>query len=58
MNFAALLPELVLTVGAIALMMVAAFVKKAGAITSGGAVALLVAATIMLIGAPQEHGRR
>jgi NADH-quinone oxidoreductase subunit N len=56
MNFAALLPELVLTTGAIALMMVAAFVKKAGAITSGGAVALLVAATIMLIGAPQEGG--
>jgi len=56
MYFAALLPELVLTTGAIVLMLVAAFVPRAGRITSGGAVALLVAATVMLIGAPQTGG--
>ncbi len=56
MVFAALLPELVLTTGAIVLMLVAAFLPRAGRITSGGAVALLVAATVMLIGAPQASG--
>ena len=56
MNFAALLPEFTLTVGAIILMLVAAFVPRPGRITSGVAVGLLVAATIMLLGAPQTSG--
>ena len=56
MRLLPLLPEIVLTLGAIALMMVAAFVRRPGRITSGGAVALLCAATVMLIGAPQTAG--
>ena len=56
MMFAPLLPEFVLGIGAIALMLVAAFVRRPGRITSGGAVALLCAATVMLIGAPQTAG--
>jgi NADH-quinone oxidoreductase subunit N len=56
MFFRPLLPELTLTTGAIILMMVAAFVRRPGRITSGGAVALLVAATVMLIGPAQAAG--
>ena len=56
MMFAALLPELTLTMGAIALMLVAAFVPRPGRITSGAAVALLVTATIMLFGDAQSAG--
>ena len=57
MNFAAFLPELLLTVGAILLMMVAAFMGRRGAaLTSWSAVALLIAATISLLGAPQTDG--
>ncbi len=56
MLFAALLPEFVLGTGAVVLMLVAAFVRRPGRITSGGAVALLCAATVMLIGAPQTTG--
>ena len=52
----ALLPEFTLGLGAIVLMMVAAFVPRAGRITSGGAVALLVAATIMLVGPAGNAG--
>ena len=57
MNFAAFLPELLLTVGAIVLMMVAAFMGRRGSgVTTWSAVALLVAATISLAGAPQTAG--
>jgi NADH-quinone oxidoreductase subunit N len=56
MLLAPLLPEFVLGMGAIVLMLVAAFVRRPGRITSGGAVALLCAATVMLIGAPQTTG--
>ena len=57
MNFAAILPEIILTVGAIALMMVAAFMgRRSSAITSWSAVALLVVATIALLGEPQSAG--
>jgi len=56
MFFRPLLPELTLTTGAIILMLVAAFVRRPGRITSGGAVALLVAATVMLIGPAQTAG--
>ena len=55
--FAAILPELILTVGAIVLMMAAAFAGRsaAGAI-SWAAIALLVGATFALIGAPTHAG--
>ncbi|MEP7316541.1 MAG: NADH-quinone oxidoreductase subunit NuoN [Sphingomicrobium sp.] len=57
MKFDAILPEVILTLGAIALMMVAAFGgrRSAGA-TSWGAVALLVAAAVSLFGAPMTAG--
>jgi NADH-quinone oxidoreductase subunit N len=57
MNFAPLLPEVILGLGAIALMMVSAFVRRASTITHVAAIALLVAACFALIGAPQEAGR-
>jgi NADH-quinone oxidoreductase subunit N len=57
MNFAAFLPELLLTAGAIVLMMVAAFMGRRGSgVTTWSAVALLLAATVTLIGAPQSAG--
>ena len=50
-------PELILTVGALALMMVAAFTGRRGSgLTSWSAVALLVAACFALIGAPSDAG--
>ncbi|MEO6359539.1 MAG: NADH-quinone oxidoreductase subunit NuoN [Sphingomicrobium sp.] len=56
-QFAPILPEVILTVGAILLMMVAAFVGRRGsALTSWAAVALLIAATVALIGAPSHSG--
>jgi NADH-quinone oxidoreductase subunit N len=56
-SFAAILPEIILTVGAIALMMAAAFLgrRAAGAI-SWISVALLIGATVALIGAPSHAG--
>ena len=57
MNIAAILPEVLLTVGAILLMMVAAFGgRHAAGITTWTAVALLVAATILTLGRPQDAG--
>ncbi len=57
MNTAAVLPEIILTVGAILLMMVAAFTGRKGVtLTSWGAVALLLGASVALIGAPQTAG--
>lgn len=57
MNFAAILPEIILTVGAIVLMMVAAFGgKRAAGLTSWAAIALLIAAGVALIGAPSQAG--
>jgi NADH-quinone oxidoreductase subunit N len=57
MNFAAFLPEIILTVGAIALMMVAAFMGRRGAaLTSWSAVALLLGAAVSLLGEPQSAG--
>jgi NADH-quinone oxidoreductase subunit N len=56
-QFAPILPEVILTVGAIVLMMVAAFVGRRGAaVTSWAAVVLLIGATVALIGAPSEAG--
>jgi NADH-quinone oxidoreductase subunit N len=56
-RFAALLPELILSIGGTILMMVAAFAGRRGSgLTSWLAVALLVAATVALIGAPSHAG--
>lgn len=56
-RLAPILPELMLSIGGIVLMMVAAFVGRRGSgITSWLAVALLLAATFALIGAPSHAG--
>jgi NADH-quinone oxidoreductase subunit N len=56
-TFMPILPELILGLGAILLMMVAAFVGRRGAaITTWGAVALLVVAGLTLFGAPSSAG--
>jgi len=57
MPFAPILPEIILTVGAILLMMVAAFMGKRGSgLVSWTSVLLLIVATITLIGAPSHAG--
>ena len=56
MNFAAILPEGILSLGAIALMMVAAFARRSSKITSIAAIALFTAAGFALLGAPQSAG--
>ncbi|GAA4025750.1 NADH-quinone oxidoreductase subunit NuoN [Sphingomonas rosea] len=56
MNAASILPEIILGAGAIVLMMVAAFVRRAGSLTHWGAILLLLGATVALIGAPQTAG--
>jgi NADH-quinone oxidoreductase subunit N len=56
-NLMPILPELILTAGAIVLMMVAAFTGRRGSgLTSWASVALLVAATVALIGPPSNAG--
>ena len=56
-SFAPILPELILVVGGIFLMMVAAFTGRRGAAAINWmAVALLIAATIALIGEPSHAG--
>ncbi len=56
-RFAPLLPELILSTGGTILMMVAAFAGRRGSgVTSWLAVALLLAATVALIGAPSHAG--
>ncbi len=56
-RFAPLLPEIILAVGGTILMIVAAFAGRRGAgLTSWLAVALLLAATVALIGAPSHAG--
>jgi NADH-quinone oxidoreductase subunit N len=56
-RFAPLLPELILSIGGTILMMVAAFTGRRGSgVTSWLAVALLLAATVALIGAPSHAG--
>jgi NADH-quinone oxidoreductase subunit N len=56
-GFAPLLPEIILTVGAILLMMVAAIAgRRGGAAVHWLSVALLLAATAALIGAPSHAG--
>jgi len=56
-RFAAILPELILSIGGTILMMVAAFAGRRGSgLTSWLAVALLLAATVALVGAPSHAG--
>jgi NADH-quinone oxidoreductase subunit N len=56
-RFAPLLPELILSIGGTILMMVAAFTGRRGSgVTSWLAVALLLAATLALIGPPSHAG--
>jgi len=56
-RFAPLLPEIILSIGGTILMMVAAFTGRRGtALVSWLAVALLIAATVALIGAPAHAG--
>ena len=57
MNLYAILPEIILTAGALVLMMVAAFGgRRVTALTSWASVALLVGACFALIGEPQTAG--
>ena len=57
MNLTPILPELVLTIGAIVLMMVAAFLGKRGsALCSWASIALLLGAVATLGGEPQNAG--
>jgi NADH-quinone oxidoreductase subunit N len=57
MTLAPILPELILTIGAIVLMMVAAFMGRRGsALCSWASVALLLGASLSLIGEPQSAG--
>ena len=52
-QFAPILPELILTIGGIVLMMVAAWGgRSSGSFTSWASVAVLLAATFALVGAP------
>jgi len=56
-RFAPLLPELILSIGGTILMMVAAFTGRRGSgVTSWLAIALLLGATVALIGAPSHAG--
>ena len=56
-QFAPILPELIITVGAIVLMMVAAFGgRRSGGFTSWASVAVLIAATFALAGPPTHAG--
>ena len=56
-DFSALLPEIILALGGVLLMMVAAFGgRRSGGLVSWASVAVLIAATVALIGAPTEFG--
>ena len=56
MNLAAILPELILSLGALVLMMVAALGRRMTGFTTWAAVAVLVAACFALLGEPQAAG--
>src|SRR3989337_1358732 len=56
MNFAPILPEIILTIAAVVLMMVATIGKRAAGLTTWAAVASLLGATVALLGAPQTAG--
>ena len=57
MNFAAILPEIILTIGALALMMVAAIGgRRSAGLTTWSSVGLLVIAAVAVFGPPMEAG--
>ena len=57
MNLAAILPELILTVGGLVLMMVAAFLgRRSSSFCSWAAVVLLIGSAVALLGEPQSAG--
>ena len=57
MNLAPILPELILTLGGIVLMMVAAFLGRRGSsLCSWASIAILLGATLALAGEPQDAG--
>ncbi len=57
MNLSAILPEIILTLGALVLMMVAAIGgRRVAGLTSWASVALLVGASVALLGPPQSAG--
>jgi len=56
MNLAAILPELILSLSAIALMMVAALGRRMTMVTTWASVAALIAASFALLGQPQSAG--
>src|SRR5206468_10081097 len=55
-RFAPLLPELILSIGGTILMMVAAFTHRRSSLVNWLAIALLIAASLALIGAPSHAG--
>ena len=56
MNLSAILPELILTAGALVLMMVAALGRRTATFTTWASVAVLLAASFALLGDPQDAG--
>jgi NADH-quinone oxidoreductase subunit N len=56
MNLTAILPELILTVGALVLMMIAALGRRTATLTTWASVAVLLAACFALLGPPQDAG--
>jgi NADH-quinone oxidoreductase subunit N len=56
-QLAPILPEIIVGLGAIILMMVAAFMRRGSLVTHWGGILVLLVATIALLGAPQEAGR-
>ena len=56
MNFAPILPELILTLGGLILMMVAAIGRRTASLTTWASIAVLIAACFALLGEPQHAG--
>jgi NADH-quinone oxidoreductase subunit N len=56
MNFSAILPEIIVTVGGLVLMMVAALGRRLAGFTNWAAVAVLLGACFALLGDPQTAG--
>lgn len=58
MNYLApILPEVIVGLGAIVLMLVAAFMRRGSVVTHWAGIAVLVTACFALVGAPQEAGK-
>ncbi|HVL29241.1 MAG TPA: proton-conducting transporter membrane subunit, partial [Sphingomicrobium sp.] len=56
MNFSAILPEIIVTVGGLVLLMVAALGRRLAGLTTWAAVAVLLGACFALLGDPQTAG--